>query len=475
LDQKIAIFIKEDIPEHEKPPLFKGRAMFSPSSSKVSVTRMKRRICRLEKLEKRELLTANPKVTAVNLASSEWSGDFVDFIESQGLGEEGYAIPAGTNQTKTLPWTGLNKVKITFDQDVHVVSGDLSVSGTNVTAYAFSDFSYDSSTHTATWTLVTPLGKDKILLALDANGMYPVHNSESQALDGAWTNGVSSFPSGNGTGGDDFKFQINVLPGDVDKNNCVNIVDLYLLLGKAGKNIGDTGYSYRYDIDGNGSINATDYDLASVRFGNLLPSGNPAGMTNNAPTALPLGNVSVDANAADLVFSLSNIFADVENSDLTVSVIGNTNLSLFNSVSINNGTLTISFASDTEGTASLTLRAADSSGLFVDMAFNVTVADTLIWIPFDNPPTITDFTVIPGPGDTYTLSGMVTDLDQEVVGMVVTFGGVFESYGITAIVQADGTFETTKICVGLYTGTGTAWTYDSLGMMSNEAIFYVTV
>jgi hypothetical protein len=305
--------------------------------------------------------------------------------------------------------------------------------------------------------------------------MYPVHNAEGQALDGDWTNGVSSFPSGNGIGGDDFKFQINVLPGDVDKNNCVNIADLYVVSSKVGKNAGDTGYSYRCDIDGNGSNNTTDYNLAYARFGNLLPSGSPAGMTNDAPTALPLGNVGVGTNAADLVFSLDDIFVDVEDSDLTFSVIGNTNSSLFNSVSVNNGNLTISFASDTEGTAALTMRAADSGGLFVDMTFNVTVSDTLVWVPFDNPPIITDFSIIPGPGDTYTFSGTVTDLDQEVAGMVVTFGGVLEDYGITAIVQADGTFEFLSVCSGLYTGTATAWTYDDLGMMSNEATFYVTV
>jgi hypothetical protein len=449
----------------------------SQLSSLRPASRKKSRACRLERLESRELLTANPTVTAVNLASTQWTGAFVSYLESQGLGVGGYSVPAGANQTKTLPWTGLNQVKITFDQNVKVTAGDLSVSGTNVTAYAFSDFGYNSSTHTATWTLAAPLGKDKILLSLDANGKSPVRNSDGQVLDGAWTNGVSSFPSGNGTGGDDFRFQVHVLPGDVDGNNGVNLFDSMSVRLKVGKNAGDTGYQYRYDTDGSGSIAMADYDLVYARFGTLLPSGSPAGTNNNAPTVLPLRNVHVGTNAADTVFSLGDIFADVEDpaSNLTFSVINNTNPSLFNSTAISQGDLILAFAPSTEGTALLTLRATDSGGLLVDMTFSVTATDTPVWDPFNTSPTISDFQIIPGPADTWTISGTVSDLEQDVVGMVVFFGGVLQEYHYTAIVQEDGTFQITRMCVDLNNGTATAQTFDDLGLMSNLAVFYITV
>jgi hypothetical protein len=453
--------------------------MLSPLQSRAlrSLSQKRSRICRLESLESRELLTANPKVTAVNLASTQWTETFVSHLESQGLGIGGISIPAGANQMKSLPWTGLNQVKITFDQNVHVSAGDLSVSGIKVTAYAFSDFSFDSGTYTATWTLAAPVVKDKILLSLDANGKSPVHNADGQALDGAWTNGVSSFPSGNGTGGDDFKFQVHILPGDADGNNTVNVIDYISARLKIGKNAGDSDYFYRYDTDGSGSITQGDLDLVYARFGSLLPSGSPAGTNNNAPTVLPLRYLGVGTNATDTVFSLGEIFADVEDpvANLTFSVVGNTNTSLFNSASISQDNLVLSFAHDIEGTSLITLRATDGGGLLVDMTFNVTVADTPVWPPFDVSPTIADFTLIPGPADTWTISGTVMDPDQDVEGMVVTFGGVLRDYGYTAIVQEDGTFEVTKVCDGLFGGTATARTFDDLGMISNLAVFYVTL
>ncbi len=357
--------------------------------------RARRRALALETLENRVLLSATPPtVTAVHLGSTQWSGDFVDFIQSQGWGSGGYSIPSGSTQLKTLPWTNLNKVKITFDQNVQVAAGDLSVSGTNVTAYAFSDFSYDPNTFTATWTLSQTLAKDKILLNLDANGMNPVHNSEGQALDGAWINGTSSFPSGNGTAGNEFQFRVNVLPGDIDGNALVNIVDAAAVLLKNGKNAGDAAYNFRYDIDGSGSITRDDFNqIYYSLFGNMLPSGNPAGLSNDAPTALPLGNLGVNTNAVDTVFNLGDIFGDVEDpaSNLMFSVTDNTNPSIFNSVSIDQGKLNLSFVPDTEGNAAITLRAMDSGGLFVETTFNVTVADTLIWVPDDNPPVISEF------------------------------------------------------------------------------------
>ena len=437
-----------------------------------------RRTLALETLEDRVLLTAlPPTVTAVNLGSTQWTSAFVGFIESHGLGAGGYSVPAGSNQLKSLPWTNLNQVRITFDQNVHVTAGDLSVSGTNVTAYAFSDFNYDSNTHTATWTLAMMLAKDKILFDLDADGMNPVHNSEGLALDGAWTNGTSSFPSGNGIAGNEFKFQVNILPGDIDQNNCVNNIDSAAVRAKNGKNAGDTGYNLRYDVNGNGSITLEDYNLVYARLGNLLPTGNPAGMSNNAPTALPLGNLNINTNAVDTVLSLGDIFGDVEDStlNLTFSITNNTNSSLFNSVSISQGNLNLSFAANIEGTTALTLRATDSGGLFVDMTFNVTVADTLIWVPNDIPPIISNFVGSAGPLNYWTFSGTVSDPDQEVAGMVITFGGVLEDYGFTAIVKADGTFSLTKQFPGLYGGTATALTFDNLGMASNEAWYFVPI
>jgi hypothetical protein len=55
----------------------------------------------------------------------------------------------------------------------------------------------------------------------------------------------------------------------------------------------------------------------------------------------------------------------------------------------------------------------------------------------------------------------------------VTFGGVLADYGVTAIVQADGSFSITYQFVGLQSGIATAVTADLTGQTSNTASTYV--
>lgn len=93
----------------------------------------------------------------------------------------------------------------------------------------------------------------------------------------------------------------------------------------------------------------------------------------------PIDDVSVVENAADSVIDLLSAFTDAEQSDdsLVYSVTGNTNPSLFNSVSINQiaNTLTLSYVNGAFGVATLTVRATDYTGNWVEDAFLVTVAN----------------------------------------------------------------------------------------------------
>ena len=114
-----------------------------------------RRSLRIESLETRNMLS-HPAVTAVNVAGSN-ATSFVSYLQSSGLGVGGYAIPVGsTAQLKTLPWANIDQIRITFSENVAVREEDLSVSGVNTTAYAFSGFSYDPASYTATWTMAAP-------------------------------------------------------------------------------------------------------------------------------------------------------------------------------------------------------------------------------------------------------------------------------------------------------------------------------
>ncbi len=429
-----------------------------------------RRCLRLELLEHRYLLS-HPAVAAVNVAGTNWAANFVSCLESSGLGSGGYAIPVGSSaQLQTLPWTNINQIRIKFSEDVVIVAADLSISGVNHTAYAFSNFSYDPNTCTATWTLAAPIAKDKLMLDLDADGMAPVRSvSTGDALDGAWTDCQSTYNSGNGQGGTDFQFRFNALPGDVDGSTSVNVIDATLVYQKVGKNAGDVGYNVRYDVDGSGAITSSDVTAIQSKITSVLPSGDPVGMTDDAPTTGGIPDVSVATNTADYVLSLPSFFADAETAadELVYSIVNNTNASLFNSLNIDSsGNLDLDFAASTKGNAMLTIRATDAAGLIVDTTLAVHVSDA---------PTIGNFYCINEISNFWTLTGTVTDNDDPVEGDVVTFGGVLAGYHLTTTVGADGVFSLTVELAGLQQGTATAETQDPHGVLSNMAMDWVIV
>lgn len=479
------------------------------------------RTLRLESLETRAMLS-HPAVTAVNVASTNWAPDFVSYLESHSLGAGGYAIPSGSSaQLQTLPWTNINQVRITFSEDVIIQAADLSISGVNATALTFSGFLYNSTTHTAVWTLSAPITKDKLLLDLDGDGMDPVRSvSTGDILTGEWTDCVSTFPSGNEQDVSDFQFRINAIPGDADGSNYVTLTDALLVRSKIGRTVNCLDYNPRYDLDASGLISSTDYSIALSKIGSMLPTGNPAGMTNDAPTTAGIPDLffdttvfddlmlasdssaevvpdtvitaaavdqvlsqpdavsdistprtlELDENSENNVVSLPALFADLETSseDMTYSIVGNTNPSIFDSLTIDeSGQLTIDVADNADGESVLTIRATDAGGLIVETSFTVHAS---------NSPYISNFECINTVGDYWTLTGIVTDNDDSVEGFVVSFGGVLASYNLTATVDdVDGAFTLTVAIPNLTEGTATAQTKDPQGIESNLAMYWMVV
>lgn len=420
---------------------------------------------RMEVLEPRLVLSA-PSVTDVNVSSTAWTTEFIDYLETEGLGTDGFSIPVGSSdQLKTLPWVNLDQIQITFSEDVDVQMGDLSLSGVNTTAYAFSDFSYDSNTYTATWTLTEAIQKDKLLIDLDGDGLDPVTDTSENVLDGEWTTATSTYNSGNGTAGGDFEFRFNVLPGDVSRDGYVNTLDSMYAMANRFKEAGDPGYSAFRDVDGDAEGTTGDWYMVFQRIGSTLPTGDPVGMTDDAPTTAGFADVNVDEDAADVVLSLFNAFDDAEDDDddLTYQIIDNTNPDLFDSVDIDdiNGELTLDFAFDEFGEALLTVRAIDSNGLFIDTTIAVNAAST------NQAPVITNFVVLNEGFDIWTIEGHVTDVDDNVEGMIITIGGILAEYNLTATVAANGSFSITQELVGVTTGTASAQTEDDEGAKSD--------
>ena len=309
-----------------------------------------------EALERRDMLSGTPPtVTNVEVASTAWSTAFVGYLQTAGLGTNGYSIPRGsTAQSATLTWDNINQIMLTFSKDVRADAADLSISGINTTAYGISNFRYDPQTHVATWTLNAAIDKDRLRLDLDANGSDPVRDLDQNILDGEWTNNVST-ASGNGTAGGDFEFNFNVLPSDVNNTSNITAIDYTYVRQLDGKSTSSSGYVAKRDIDGSGLIDSTDWQEAWDRGGQVLPSGSPAGTNNDAPTTSGFAVVEISDDAVDVAICLPSHFDDVEDggSGLTYSIVSNSSSSLFDTAAINPSTkdLVLNAANGSSGLA----------------------------------------------------------------------------------------------------------------------------
>ena len=120
-------------------------------------------------------------------------------------------------------------------------------------------------------------------------------------------------------------------------------------------------------VQDQGGIGLVDAATITVNLNNL----------NEAPISLGIANVSVGEDAPNTVIDLFAAFADYEDADanLTYTITTNTNPGLFSSTLINGtaGTMTLDYAPNANGTADITVRVADTSGLWVEDTFTVTV------------------------------------------------------------------------------------------------------
>ena len=213
-----------------------------------------------------------PTVTKVLVGSTDWNQLFRDHLTNAGLGNDlGYAIPTNGDQLDTLTWTDLDQVSLVFSDDVIVQQSDLQLAGVNVNSYGISGFNYDSPSRTATWTLASGIGPDKLLIALDD----AVTDVQGNALDGEWAMASGAASSGDGAAGGDFLFRLNVLPGDIDHSTIVLGNDITAVRNAQLDVAGMPGFRFQRDIDGSGVVLGND--IIAVRNPQLtfLPSGDP--------------------------------------------------------------------------------------------------------------------------------------------------------------------------------------------------------
>jgi hypothetical protein len=175
-------------------------------------------------------------------------------------------------QLKSVPVGGADTVSIIFSEDVNVSADSLIVVGLQSASLpGFVEFAYDAVTHMASWRF-NGWRADNYLLALsDA-----VTDVDGNRLDGEWTNpastltvnaAVSEFPSGDGQAGGWFNFMMTLLPGDAQRNNFVSTADYNIWLANVNNPAFDTGARFvDGDMDGDGDVDQTDYDLGLVNW-----------------------------------------------------------------------------------------------------------------------------------------------------------------------------------------------------------------
>ena len=243
-------------------------------------------------------VTDGPSVVAVKAGSRDWASEFLDFVDP--VDGDGYTVPAGLGQLDPLPWVNINELYVKFSEDVAISTADVQLLGVNVPDYSalITSVTFDTSTNTATISLSEPIGADKLLLHISDS----VVDSDSNSLDGEWTDEVSSFASGNGDAGGAFNFRLNVLPGDVGQSDLVNRNDMVTVRNGQFQTVQPLtdGYLEFNDVNGTGVVNIADVILTRNQMGTSLPIDDP---TPPATAALfGFGGLSDSSSSKDVVF-----------------------------------------------------------------------------------------------------------------------------------------------------------------------------
>ncbi|MGI9429212.1 MAG: hypothetical protein ACR2NM_11185 [Bythopirellula sp.] len=441
-------------------------------SQRLSNTLSFARKPQVEALEPRWMLsTVPPTVADVAISSSAWDQTFLDYLETSGLGDDGYSIPVGSlAQSQPLPWSDLDRISITFSEDVDVQAGDLSVTGVTSPTYAIDHFFYDPQNLRATWTLTDPFAEeDRLHLDLDGDGIDPVQDLDGNVLDGDWYDELSVYNSGNGTAGGDFEFRFNVLQGDHFTTGLVDYYDFYSTYFAVGLSTTDPGYDPMYDSDGDGLIETSDWQAVSGNLWASLPVGTPTGVTSDAPTTSGFDLASITDRVNETRISLHNVFEDLEDTDtqLSYTVESQSDPSLYDSVTIDAGTgeIVLDAAAVGSGRNQIVVSATDSSGIAVTATLTADLDHT------NAAPSIDNFTAIFLGNGEWQVTGTVEDNDDLVEGFLVDLSGLFSG---RAAVEADGTFAYTSQ-VGALSGNVLAQTADPHDEQSGLAIVFVGV
>jgi hypothetical protein len=172
-----------------------------------------------------------------------------------------FSLIYGVDPDSPLPWVNLNTIDVIFDRNVDVAVNSMTLTGVNVANYSFSGFSYDPTTFTATWTVDSRIGVDKLLINIagEASDASPVRAAGAGPLLGV-----------------DFDRCFSCLPGDATRDASVDDYDLDELGVRWLSYLGGSSYDPFVDFNGDGSINSADLNTLALGYGTIsLPPGSP--------------------------------------------------------------------------------------------------------------------------------------------------------------------------------------------------------
>jgi hypothetical protein len=132
----------------------------------------------------------------------------------------------------------------------------------------------------------------------------------------------------------------------------------------------------------------------------------------------PIADETVAEDADTFQVDVANTFSPQPG--LALSIVGNTNPSLFSSASLSNTSITLQPAENQNGSANITVRAADGAGQYVDDTFTVTVT------PDNDPPVVYAPLIVAGletdgPAISINLLDVFGDVDIDIEGDALNF------------------------------------------------------
>ena len=212
------------------------------------------------------------QLSSIQANGSSWNSNFRDAASGVVVGSgtgTGYAIPTGSSaQTKPLPWVNVDRLVVSFSTPLlasTVVAGtSVIVTGTLPGTPAYTT-AVSGNNLIISFASALPMNNYKLAI-LDT-----VTNTAGSALDGEFTNGVTSLPgAGNGTPGGSLGgaagFRFVVSPGDATQNGLVDSNDANLVYAGFFTSAGTPGYSIFADMTANNLLDSNDANVVYANF-----------------------------------------------------------------------------------------------------------------------------------------------------------------------------------------------------------------